>query len=238
MMKSILSIEKLLLIFVFFLSGCVSSTDISENVKKKNSTLATKLSALKQKQALLDGRNFYYPLLGLTMTLPEKWSLQLDDGRHIRLTSDGESVVLNDKATNGSAVLLHLKGQLSESAFNPVLTLIAADFNQIPSLKRLSNKQVMKIFNSGMRESLKKAKLSYSFNRETYYKRLGDVEYSVFPADINATGHTFFQDYYSIYIKGTVLTFVLTYENSSSLQQLEKVIKGAEIAARKSAKAV
>lgn len=237
-MKSILSIEKLLLVFVFFLSGCVSSTSISENVKKENSALATKLSTLKQKQALLDGKIFYYPFLGLTMALPETWSLQLDNGRHIPITSDGESVVLNDKASNESAALLHLKGQSNETVFNPVLTLIVADFNRSPSLKRLNNKQVMKFFNSGMRRSLKKSKLSYSFNRETYYTRLGDVEYSVFPADINVAGNTFFQDYYSIYIKGVVLTFVLTYENSSSLQQLEKVIKGAEIAARKSAKAV
>jgi len=96
-----------------------------------------------------------------------------------------------------------------------VLTLIAANFHQTRFSKRLSNKQVMSVFNSELQKSLGKSKVSYSFNRGNYTKSLGDVEYHIL-----------------------VVTFVLTYDNSSSLNQLEKVIQGTVIAALKNAKAV
>lgn len=237
-MKSILRIEKLLLVLVFFLSGCVSSNITTENAEKEKSVLAGKLSTLQQGQGLLDGVDFYYPFLGLTMTLPEKWSLQLADGRNLTVAADGDQVVLNKPVNKRTNVLLHLKGSDNGLVAKPVLTLIAANFHQTRFSKRLSNKQVMSVFNSELQKSLGKSKVSYSFNRGNYTKSLGDVKYHILPADVNSAEKIFFQDYYSVFVKGTVVTFVLTYDNSSSLNQLEKVIQGTVIAALKNAKAV
>ncbi len=229
MMKAILSVKKLLLFFVLILSGCVSTADLSENDKSKNSVLSAQLASLHQQQALLDGRDFYYPFLGLKMTLPEKWSLKLENSSNLSVAPGTEPVTLNGKVSGRSIALLHMTESGGEKLSSLNLTLVVSDLKKTSSLKQSSNKELMKAFNFGMRRALKKEKIPYSFNRKTYFKSLGSVEYNIFPADIHVAGTALFQDYYSIYVKEKILTFILTYENSSGLEQLEKLIKEAII---------
>ena len=229
-MKAILSVKKLLLFFVLILSGCVSTADLPENSKSSNTVLSEQLASLQQQQALLDGRDFYYPFLGLKMTLPETWSLKLANSSNLSVASGSEPVTLNGKVSGRSVALLHLTGLDGGKLSSLNLTLVVSDLKRASALKKLDNKELMKAFNFGMRLALKKEKIPYSFNREVYFKNLGNVEYNIFPADIHVAGTALFQDYYSIYVKEKILTFILTYENSFGLKQLEKLIKEAVIA--------
>ena len=230
---------KLLTLFIMFLQGCASSpTELPEKTKSDSSSEAVKKLGEDPTKAVLAGNTFFYPFLFLKLTLPEQWDVRLSDKSLQPISAGNGTIILDAKKDAKGFTVLDLENR-SDGTSKQSMTIYLTELSKSPSfvseLNTISDKEVIKFFNIGLRQSLEKD--GYSFE-EPYYSRLGDVEYNVFPtipsipdsfieADISAT-----QDYYTVFIrdKHALLTFINTSVGKPKDlkdSQLKKIIEKA-----------
>jgi hypothetical protein len=175
-------------------------------------------------------RNKYF---GLTVTLPDNWSIQSAESNK-EMTEMGTKMVARENknlekslnATNERQSLFlfsafeYLLG--TPVAYNANISCVAERVSQMPGIKRGSDY----LFHA--RKLLEMSQMEVSFGEEITTENLGGIEFDVMSVGLSFGEMVVKQKYFVTLIKGYALSFIVSYvtgEGESSLQSILETVK-------------
>ncbi len=174
--------------------------------------------------------NYSNSYFNLMLSIPDSWQV-LDQESRMEIMKRGGDIVAGDNKSLKAAIkaadlqslnLLtaykHPPG--AAVASNPGVMLIAEKIGHAPGIKRGSD------YHYHAKKLMKMSRMKISYPQEIYEKTIDGVSFDIMETEITmGPGVVIRQRQYATIMKGYALLLALTYEDESSLGQLEKIVE-------------
>lgn len=108
-------------------------------------------------------------------------------------------------------------------ASNPAFIAVAENVKSFPEIKS-GEEYLLQV-----KELLAQSQLSYSFDKEIYEKKIGNLKFSVLEAEMDVYGSKIVQEYISVITDGFCLSYILTYTDDNEKKELYRIIDNIKL---------
>ncbi len=177
-----------------------------------------------------EGGNYSNSYFNLMLSIPDSWQVLDLESRMEIMKRGGDIVAGNNKSLQAAIKAADLQSLNLLTAYqhppgaavssNPGVMLIAEKIGHAPGIKRGSD------YHYHAKKLMKMSRMKISYPQEIYEKTIDGVSFDIMETEITmGPGVVIRQKQYATIIKGYALLLALTYEDESSLGQLEEIVE-------------